>query len=313
MCYSAKVVANWREFCRASSIRIDLEEFHRLCTLRESDDIAARLPRGFDLDFCASAPRSALERSIQQKIHGWRARRGAGLERELFAQRKRLVDAERKLAAKPTKSALDSRRIASNRIQQALAKLSLLRSDQPHADDWRIFPMGYAPVLVERGGDLWLTPARYQLRPPGKPVAIDRQLTLFNARRDRLGGEFWRPLFGRSHAILPARSFFENVAGPDGRNRVLEFIPGDGSTMWIACLYAEWVDLRDPGNRLQSFAAITDQPTPEVAATGHDRVPVNLTWEAALRWLEPEGRSERELQALLDGRQGARYAYREAA
>jgi putative SOS response-associated peptidase YedK len=311
MCYSAKVVARWREFCRASSIRIDLEEFHRLYTLRQHDGLAARLPRGFDLEF--SSPEAELERQIQAAIAAWRTQRMAELERELFAQRRRLAEAERRLAAGPTKSAQESRRIASNRIQQALSKLTLLRGDQPHPDDCRIFPMGYAPILVRRGGELLLTPARYQIRPRGKPAGIDRQLTLFNARRDRLTAEWWRPLFGTSHAILPAVSFFENVAGPDGRNRVLEFIPANGRTLWIACLYVEWGDPRDPASRLQSFASITDEPTPEVAATGHDRVPVNLTWEAALRWLDPSGLGEAELMSLLDQRQGTRYVCREAA
>jgi hypothetical protein len=42
-------------------------------------------------------------------------------------------------------------------------------------------------------------------------------------------------------------------------------------------------------------------------------VPVNLTWEAALRWLDPSGLGEAELMSLLDQRQGTRYVCREAA
>jgi hypothetical protein len=52
---------------------------------------------------------------------------------------------------------------------------------------------------------------------------------------------------------------------------------------------------------------------PEIAAAGHDRVPINLTWDAALHWLTPEGRSDAELQALLDERQRPFYEHREAA
>ncbi|MFO7325951.1 MAG: hypothetical protein DIU62_009565, partial [Pseudomonadota bacterium] len=81
------MVARWREFCRASSIRIDLEEFHRLYTLRQHDGLAARLPRGFDLEF--SSPEAELERQIQAAIAAWRTQRMAELERELFAQRRR--------------------------------------------------------------------------------------------------------------------------------------------------------------------------------------------------------------------------------
>lgn len=311
MCYSAKVVEKWREFRRASGIRIDIEEFHRLYQLRDLDEAAARLPRGFDLEF--STPESEVERAIRERIGAWRARRTQQLETELFALRKRLADAERKLAVKETKTARESQRIARSKIAQAMDRLALLRNDAPHENDCRIFPMSHAPVIVRRDGELVLTPARYQLRPPGKLPEVDRQLTLFNARRDNLTGNWWRPLFGASHAILPAVSHFENVAGPDGANRVLEFSPDDGSTMWIACLFAQWVNPRDPSDRLQSFAAITDEPPPEIAAAGHDRVPINLTWEAALQWLQPQGRSDAELQALLDQRQRPFYQHRLAA
>jgi putative SOS response-associated peptidase YedK len=83
--------------------------------------------------------------------------------------------------------------------------------------------------------------------------------------------------------------------------------------MYIACLYAEWVNPSNPMDRLQGVAAITDDPPPEIAAAGHDRVPVNLAWEAAIKWLEPQGRSDAELQALLDHRQRPYYEHRAAA
>jgi len=41
-----------------------------------------------------------------------------GLEQELFKQVKRLADAERKLAVKETKTALNEQRIAGNKIKQ---------------------------------------------------------------------------------------------------------------------------------------------------------------------------------------------------
>ena len=83
--------------------------------------------------------------------------------------------------------------------------------------------------------------------------------------------------------------------------------------MLIACLYAEWVNPADPTDILPGIAAITDEPAPEVAAAGHDRTPINLSWDAALKWLSPEGRSVEELQALLDERQRPYYEHREAA
>jgi putative SOS response-associated peptidase YedK len=82
--------------------------------------------------------------------------------------------------------------------------------------------------------------------------------------------------------------------------------------MWIACLFAEWSD-PETGQKLVSFAAITDDPPPEVAAAGHNRMIVSLGAEAVDRWLTPQGRSLDELQSILDDRQRPYYEHRVAA
>ena len=56
--------------------------------------------------------------------------------------------------------------------------------------------------------------------------------------------------------------------------------------MLIACLYSVW-RTRANGSELLSFAAITDDPPPEVAATGHDRMIINLKPENVDAWLTP--------------------------
>ena len=64
---------------------------------------------------------------------------------------------------------------------------------------------------------------------------------------------------------------------------------------------------------LWSFAAITDEPPPEVAAAGHDRCIVQLRPENVQAWLTPQGRSLEELDALLDDKAPAYYAHKLAA
>lgn len=71
--------------------------------------------------------------------------------------------------------------------------------------------------------------------------------------------------------LMVATRFYENVTGADGRNKVLEFVPKDGAPMLIACLWSRWTDPTGKEPDLLSFAAITDDPEPEVAAAGHDR------------------------------------------
>lgn len=313
MCYSALVKEDWRSFVRETGIRLDIPDFVRLFVRRADEgDKAFRIPRGIERELLRQTGPEADK--VRDLIEQHRKQKTAELEAALFELRRRIADADRKLAAKETKAASESKRIASGKLTQALNKLAMLNDGSAHRGDYRIFPLYFAPVLVGDAEGVRMIPARYQLRPPGKPASIDRQLSLFNARRDNLGSPIWRPLFGTSHAILPASSFFENVEDAEGQSRRIQFIPDSGATMYIACLFAEWVNPAKPADTLASFAAVTDDPPPEVLAAGHDRVPISLTWEAAQQWLSPQGRSVEQLQALLDeGRQRPTYEHRAAA
>ena len=77
--------------------------------------------------------------------------------------------------------------------------------------------------------------------------------------------------------------------------------------MLVACLYADWSDPQE--GRLLSFAAVTDEPPPEIKAAGHDRCIINLRQENVEAWLTPNGRSDDELQAILDDRQKPYYEH----
>jgi putative SOS response-associated peptidase YedK len=236
-----------------------------------------------------------------------RAAQEVAWQQELFAQKKRLADAQRKLAVKPTKAAAESQRIATARIEALVARLNCLGDPRRHPQDARIFPMHYAPIVVEQEGRRLLRLARYHCRLAGKPAAVDGQFPgLYNARRDNLE-KYWRGAFGSNHALLLVDSFYENV-GRGGRNAVLHFQPRPAATMLVACLYSSW---RDPasGRELLSFAAITDDPPPEVAATGHDRMIINLKPMHVAAWLDPRGRSDAELQAILADREVAYYEH----
>ena len=66
-------------------------------------------------------------------------------------QKKRLADAERTLASKTTKAAAESKRIATNKIEKALTRLDRLKATKPHVAEARIFPMHYAPIVLQDG------------------------------------------------------------------------------------------------------------------------------------------------------------------
>src|SRR5690606_7193022 len=266
---------------------------------------------------------SDWEREIEALIEAHDARVAGRLEQEVFKQKKRLADAERTLQTKTTKKALEDRRIATAKIDWALGKLADLRRTRPELRDSRIFPGMHAPVLVWEGGRRVVKPMRYQCRPAGKPAFFDRKFPgTYNARRDNLEG-FWKDAFGLTHGLMVASRFYENVPRHrmEGRelgedepeeNVILEFAPRDGSEMLIACLWSRWTG-GEGEPELLSFAAITDEPEPEVAAAGHDRTVINIKPEHIDAWLNPEPGNLAALYAIFDDRQHPYYEHRMAA
>lgn len=304
MCYSAQLQAAYMRYLRETGCEMDIDQFVEIFGARVSDS-SIRIPRAIERWF--DAPKNDAERKIKEYIDEYRSAELTKLEREVFAQKKRLADAERTLAAKPTKAAAESQRIATNKIEQALTRIERLKAEKPHPDEARIFPLHFAPIVMQVGAKRLMRLARYHCRKPGEAAFIDRKLPgLYNARRDSLG-KYWKGLFGASHAVMLADSFFENV-DRDGKNQVLHFVPRPAGTMMIACLFAEWQDPKG-GTPLLSFAAITDEPPPEVAAAGHDRMIINLKPEHLDAWLSPQGRSQDELQRILSDRQAPYYEH----
>lgn len=200
-------------------------------------------------------------------------------------------------------------RIATDKISKGLVKLDDLRRTELLPRDSRIFPGNYAPVMVMENGQRVIKPMRYQCRPAGKPAFYDVKYPgLYNARRDNLIG-FWKGQFGVTHGLMVVDRFYENVSTPDG-NVILEFRPRSGDPMLVACLWSKWTGEGEPN--LLSFAAITNEPPPEVAAAGHDRCIVYIRPENVDRWLQAGG-NQAELLAILDDPAPDFYEHRLAA
>jgi putative SOS response-associated peptidase YedK len=305
MCYSAMIKEEYAQYVRATGAEIDLDQFMEIFWFGREHDERRIVPRAVERWF--DRPVNDQQRQIHDFIRQRRAAQAASWERDLFAQKKRLADAERKLAVKPTKAASESRRIAGRKIDTLLNRLGELHDPARRPSDGRIFPMHHVPIVISDGGRKLIRLARYHCRLAGKLAAVDSQLPgLYNARRDNLT-KYWRRAFGMSHGLMLVESFYENVDA-DGRNVVLHFQPRPAATMLIACLYSLW---KEPGTgrELLSFAAITDDPPPEVAATGHDRMIINIKPENVDAWLSPRGRSDEELQAILSDRQTPYYEH----
>ncbi|MEA3085857.1 MAG: hypothetical protein QOC89_3554 [Paraburkholderia sp.] len=320
MCYSARIQADYRKFVRSFGALMDIHEFTRLFFERAEGVSKARIPKAMESAF--NEPQTAAEGDIKALIDRFNADQATRLEQDLFRQRKRLADAERSLQAKVTKAATESQRIATDKIAWALGKLEDLQRTDPTAEDSRIFVGHYAPVMVMEHGQRVIKPMRYQCRIAGKPAAYDEKYPgTYIARRDNLEG-FWKSLFGYSHGILVVSAFYENVrrARMEGRelaegekdeNVVLEFRPNPAHDMLVACLWSRW---SAPGESdLLSFAAITDEPPPEVVATGHNRCIIPIKPENVDAWLTPDSSNLAASYAILDDRDRPYYEHRLAA
>lgn len=309
MCYSAMVQEDYAKYVRNWGADVSIKEFFELYYKRR--EMGASIPKGMDANFIN--PKTDDERAIRALIDEYNAATATKLETELFSQKQRLNAATRALQVKTTKKATEDGRIATNKIDRAQVRLSDLRRTEPKPSDSRIYPGWYAPVLVMEGGRRVLRPMRYQCRPAGKPAFYDRRFPgTYNARRDNLGG-YWKAQFGHTHGIMFADRFYENVEGPDGGNRVLEFVPRTHEPMLIACLWSQWTDPAGKEPDLLSFAAITDEPEPEVAAAGHDRTIINIKPEHVDAWLSPDPANLEALYAIFDDKRHPYYEHRQAA
>lgn len=311
MCYSAKAQQDYTLFVREFGATVAIKAYIRLFWNRKEHGSPYRIPKAMEDAFFRDASQETTE--VRELIKDYRNVEASRLESELFAQKTRLNAAERTLQAKTTKKALEDQRIATDKIEKARLKLADLRRPETLPRDTRIFPGNYCTVLASEEGTRVVMPMRYQCRPQSKPSFYDKQYPgTYNARRDNLEG-FWKPLFGHSHAIMVADSFYENVTGPDGKNKILEFTPRDGGPMYIACLFSRWSDPKGVEPDLLSFAAITDEPEPEVAATGHDRTIINIKPEHIDDWLNPDPANRAAFQLILDDKRRPYYEHREAA
>jgi putative SOS response-associated peptidase YedK len=316
MCYSAMIRAEHKRYMELFQVRVSIQDYVKFFWERRHD-FNLNAPKALEANF--ADPQTDEEREIKQAIDERNAAQALKFEEDMFKQRARLVKAEKALQVKETKVALNDQRIATNKIEWFKGKLADLRRSELRPIDSRIFPGWYTSLMVLEDGERVLKPMRYQCRPAGKPGFYDTKFPgTFNARRDSMEG-FWTGQFTRTHGVLLASSFFENVNrhrlegrelrdGEEAENVIIEFKPDDGQDMMLACVWSHWKEEGKP--ELLSFALITDEPPPEVAAAGHDRCPIPLKRENVDAWLSVAPGDTAAAYALLDDRERPYYEHR---
>lgn len=315
MCYSAMIQADYQVYVRRYGATMSLEEF-ALNVWNEPNKKAKKKRTRAMEDWLAGT-------DLWPQILAERAAKETAAQQELFKQKKRQADAERALQVKVTKKAQEDLRISTDKISKLKVDLDDLQRTESKARDGRFFPGMYAPVIVMENGKRVIKPMRYHCRLPGWTEAIERRFPgTYNARRDSIS-RVWPKLFGVRHGVIVVTAFYENVElhnmehrelapGEESQNVRLEFRPEPAHDMVIACF---WNESPEDGGHLLSFAAITDDPAPEVAAAGHDRTVIEIKPERIDEWLTP-GLSPAVYQEILDDRPAAYYNHaieREAA
>jgi putative SOS response-associated peptidase YedK len=176
-------------------------------------------------------------------------------------------------------------------------------------EDNRIFPNYFADVIVSDGKDRIFEPMRYRVRPNGSREEVPTKFNVFNARIDALEErKTWTPLFMNNHALIPFTNFYEWVLGPNGKPKLITFIPEGRDVMWAPCLWDEWIS-KDGKIHFKSFAIITDGPPKEIEIMGHDRCPIFINEEYIDEWLNPKSSNKNEIYEILKQKENVKYRW----
>jgi putative SOS response-associated peptidase YedK len=313
MCYSAQIKADYTRFVREYGAVLSIKDFFDLFW-RRLEDPSIVVPRAVESAF--ASVQTEETREVQSLIAQHAARHIEDLRVKQAAQRERLALAEAKLAKKTTKTATQERRIALAKIAAFQERIDRFQQAELDALDHRIFPGSYVPVMVWEGGQRVFKPMRYRCRPWNMPESFDTEYPgCYNARRDSLKG-FWRDLYGSHHGVVILSAFYEHVPRhlAEGRppdeapgTAQVEFRPDQPQDLLAACIWSRWSRPGQPD--LVSFALITEEPPPEIAAVGHDRCICPIQPEDLDAWLQPSRANVAAQDAILDRRLRPHYVH----
>lgn len=322
MCYSAMVEQNAKKLGLRFKARIQTDRYDHLFSQRLAGE-KLYINKGMEETFLQD-PKDPQEKAIAQKIKDWHLEQITETEQAMFAQKKRLADAERILATKPTKKAENDKRIATDKIEKFKRDIQRHRDLKVQGEsDSRIYPQHYVSMLtVDDKGEKIITPIRYLMRPADKDDSFDVKFNgCYNARLDSIDRvQWWKNVLGKRHGIILVRKFYENVptdaylknfkldkANEAKKNIVLCFEPDNVEFMFIPMLWDIWE--KEGEAPLYSGALITDDPSPEIAEAGHDRTPIFLKDSAIDAWLNARG-SAKDIKEILSQREYPHYSHR---
>lgn len=295
MCYSAMIEADLRKLEKQFGVKVDWSSFDEAFNIR-SQYQQAMIPSAIDSYIIQNAE-TPLQKRLAKMAKSHYQDEIEKFSKKLKKFENDVKEFESKLKSgskiKDLENKLEKRRAT---VEWHKEKIDYYKKIEEQGAP-RVFPNFYAPVIIQDGKDKLLRMMRYHICPKNGKELNAFKYNLFNARKDRLlDSRTWKPVFGKQHGIFPFYRFYESVPGENGEAKIIYFEPKDQEIMWAASIFEE---AKIESGLLRSFAAVTDDPPPEVAATGHDRCPVFIKENNFKIWLEPKGHAKEELVELL--------------
>ena len=229
--------------------------------------------------------------------------------KDLDESREKLNHLLKKIAIKPSKTSSTAKERLEKKISKLELKIKKHSSEKLHDYDYRIYPLFYAPIVVQGpNGEPILKPMRFQCLPQGKDEQYDKKHSLYKAKKESLTEKYferirknsaspsvWEPLFGSKHGILILNGFFEF----NKIKKTVGFQTKKGDFMLVPCIYDQWTS-KDGQQDFESFAVITEKSSTVVEESGYHRSPVILKERHFSSWLNPKGLSNEELHNILE-------------
>jgi len=172
--------------------------------------------------------------------------------------------------------------------------------DKDYAIPDRIYPRKLAPVVISENDQLVIKPMIYSLIPHwSKDLKKTLSYSTYNARIETVAEKatFKEP-FKKKHCLVPLSEFFEPIYQGAHAGFMVRFFEKNQKLLTVAGIYDTWIN-PDSKESLSSFAIITDQPLPFVAAIGHQRSPIFLAENGYAEWLSDEKRDVQEIKKVL--------------
>lgn len=121
--------------------------------------------------------------------------------------------------------------------------------------------------------------------------AIARKIpAMIKARSDKITGGTWEPLLKAHRVIVPADCWYERITSEDGKKQPFLLRAKDCAPLFFAALTNVGPDVdtgpREDGGLVDGAVIVTDRSDQGMVDV-HDRRPVALTGDEAMRWMDP--------------------------